>query len=150
MLFKSSDKEYSPNWSSSIKTFRGFVNDFPLAILSSTDSVLFSDSSDKISQFIQFVNKEKLNLLIIADLKGFDGGHVEMRKGILKFGSNIIGSLVKFNQKILIYIKGQLRGGTYVIFDSQINNKIRVICHPDSQIGIIQPAGLGEIKFKVK
>ncbi|EPR78857.1 acetyl CoA carboxylase, partial [Spraguea lophii 42_110] len=114
--------------------------------------VLHASSSQKFSEFISQINTENLNLLIIANYKGFSGGDKDMLDGVLKYGSNIINELKIFKNKIYIYIppNGQLRGGTYVIFDKNINKNIRLTVHNTAEVGVLEPSALCEIKVKNK
>ena len=86
----------------------------------------FQISSDKIAQSIYDFSNELLYILIISNFKGFTGGKEEMEKNILKFGSEIVKSLCGVKTKIIIYIppNGQIRGGSWVVFDKNINNNI--------------------------
>lgn len=147
--------EYSSAFSSNIKTVRCFIKDMPVGVIYAYENgtcVLDAPSSEKFSTFIDQINRENLNLVIMANFKGFSGGDTDMKQGILKQGSKIIENLKIFRNKIFVYIGcgWQVRGGTFVILDKFINERIRVFVSRDSRIGIMQPSGLSEVKFKKK
>ncbi|MCZ6914575.1 MAG: hypothetical protein O7C59_09045, partial [Rickettsia endosymbiont of Ixodes persulcatus] len=95
-------------------------------------------------------NREGVDVLIIANWKGFSGTTTDMFEGVLKSGAGIVKNLVKFQQRVIIYIPplGELRGGTYLVFDKKININISMVTHPTANVGILQPGGLAEIKMK--
>lgn len=156
-------KEYKTSYSSNIIIGRGKINGKSLGIISTesdsirngvciTKNVLFPDSSDKIAQSIKDFSHESLNILIIANFKGFSGGKKEMEENVLKYGSEIVRSLKHCKTKVIIYIppNGQVRGGSWVVFDKNINSLITIYAHPNSEVGILQPDGICELKFKEK
>ncbi|ELQ75188.1 Acetyl-CoA carboxylase, partial [Trachipleistophora hominis] len=129
--------------------------DMPVGIIYAYENgtcVLDAPSSEKFSTFIDQINAENLNLIIMANFKGFSGGDTDMKNGILKQGSKIIESLKTFKNKIFVYVGcgWQVRGGTFVILDKFINERIRVFVSMHGRIGIMQPSGLSEVKFKDK
>ena len=71
---------------------------------------------------------------------------------ILKFGSMIVDALREYEQPVYIYLPphGELRGGSWVVVDPTINNdKMEMYADPDSRGGILEPAGITEIKFRL-
>jgi acetyl-CoA carboxylase biotin carboxylase subunit len=104
-------------------------------------SVLFPDSSYKMAQTINDVNREGLPLLMLMNARGFSGGTRDMYNEILKFGSMIVENLTYFKQNIYIYVlpDSQIRGGSMVVMSKAINPNIRFICDPSSNVNILEP-----------
>lgn len=156
-------REYKTNYAPNIILGRGKVHGQSIGIISTesdssisgkniTKHVLFPDSSDKIAQGIRDFSNESLNILIIANYKGFTGGKKEMEENVLKHGSEIVRSLYNCKTKVIFYIPpcGQVRGGSWVVFDKNINQKIKIFAHPNSEVGIMQPDAVCDLKFKEK
>lgn len=165
-------KEYQSQWAPNVVVGRGYIQGSPLGIIFPevdskitqapgepgkehvhtkwTRNVMFSETAEKISRAIDTFNKEKADILIMANWKGFSGSTESMLRGILQSGSQIIKSLIAFKQRAFVYLPpfGELRGGTYLIFDSKINSNIHIAAHPTAEVGIIQPEGLAEVKMK--
>lgn len=130
-----------------------FLKNIPIAVIYPCEEgsfVLDSNSSEKFASFVDQVDREGLHLLILANFKGFSGGDRDMKNGILKYGAKILEKFQKFRKKVFVYIgrEWQVRGGTFVILDKFLNHKIRVYASKDSKIGVLQPDGLSEVKFK--
>ena len=71
---------------------------------------------------------------------------------ILKFGAMIVDALREYTNPVYIYLPphGELRGGSWVVVDPTINEeKMEMYADPDSRGGILEPAGITEIKFRL-
>ena len=71
---------------------------------------------------------------------------------ILKFGSMIVDALRAYQHPVFMYLPphGELRGGSWVVVDPTINEeKMEMYADPDSRGGILEPAGITEIKFRL-
>lgn len=72
---------------------------------------------------------------------------------ILKFGAMIVDALREYEHPVYIYLPphGELRGGSWVVVDPTINEeKMSMYADPDSRGGILEPAGIIEVKFREK
>ena len=90
--------------------------------------------------------------MIFANWRGFSGGSRDMAGEILKFGSMIVDALRAYEHPVFMYLPpyGELRGGSWVVVDPTINeDKMEMYADPDSRGGILEPAGITEIKFRL-
>lgn len=161
ILDRDSLQEYKIFYGANVIIGRGRIHGTSLGIISTesdsikngiyiTKNVLFPASSDKIAQAIKDFSNESLDILLIANFKGFSGGKKEMEDNILKYGSEIVRSLSSCKTNVILYIPpyGQVRGGSWVVFDKNICKNIRILAHPNSEVGIMQPDGICNLKFK--
>lgn len=121
------------------------------AILPQAGQVLFPDSSYKTAQAINDFKNEGLPIMLFANWRGFSGGSRDMAGEILKFGAQIVDALREYEHPIFIYLPphSELRGGSWVVVDPTINkDKMSMYADPDSRGGILEPAGIIEIKFR--
>ena len=174
---KGSWKEYLAGWGKSTVIGRGRLGGIPMgaiavetrlveriipadpADINSRESiqpqagqVLFPDSSYKTAQALKDFNNEGLPVMIFANWRGFSGGSRDMSGEILKFGSMIVDALREYEHPIYIYFPpyGELRGGSWVVVDPTINEeKMTMFSDPDARGGILEPAGIVEIKFRL-
>lgn len=174
---KGSFKEYLPGWGKSVVMGRGRLGGIPMgviavetrlveriipadpadpnsreSILPQAGQVLFPDSSYKTAQALRDFNNEGLPVMIFANWRGFSGGSRDMSGEILKFGSMIVDALREYKHPIYIYFPpyGELRGGSWVVVDPTINEeKMTMFSDPEARGGILEPAGIVEIKFRV-
>merc|ERR1719261_2239121 len=169
-------KEYLAGWGKSVVIGRGRLGGIPMgaiavetrlveqvvpadpadpnsreAILPQAGQVLFPDSSFKTAQAITDMKKEGLPIMIFANWRGFSGGSRDMAGEVLKFGAMIVDALREYENPVYIYLPphGELRGGSWVVVDPTINEeKMEMYADPDSRGGILEPAGITEIKFR--
>jgi len=174
---KGTFKEYLAGWGKSVVVGRGRLGGIPMgaisvetrlveqvvpadpadpnsreAILPQAGQVLFPDSSYKTAQAIRDFNNEGLPIMIFANWRGFSGGSRDMAGEILKFGAQIVDALREYKNPVYIYLPphGELRGGSWVVVDPTINEeKMTMYADPDSRGGILEPAGITEVKFRL-
>merc|ERR1711966_629738 len=174
---KGSFKEYLDGWGTSVVIGRGRLGGIPMgaisvetrlvekiipadpadpnsreAILPQAGQVLFPDSSYKTAQALRDFNNEGLPVMIFANWRGFSGGSRDMSGEILKFGSMIVDALREYEHPIYIYFPpyGELRGGSWVVVDPTINEeKMTMFSDPEARGGILEPAGIVVIKFRL-
>ncbi|OIV96706.1 hypothetical protein TanjilG_09248 [Lupinus angustifolius] len=115
--------------------------------------VWFPDSATKTAQAILDFNREELPLFILANWRGFSGGQRDLFEGILQAGSTIVENLRTYKQPIFVYIPmmGELRGGAWVVVDSQINSDhIEMYADRTAKGNVLEPEGMIEIKFRTR
>ncbi|KAA8495577.1 Acetyl-CoA carboxylase [Porphyridium purpureum] len=113
--------------------------------------VWYPDSAQKTAQTIRDFGGEELPLFIFANWRGFSGGMRDMFDEVLKAGSLIVDALRVYKQPIFIYIPphGELRGGAWVVVDTQINpHHIEMYADPSSRGGVLEPEGTVEVKYR--
>jgi len=174
---KGSWKEYLAGWGKSVVIGRARLGGIPMgvvavetrlveqvipadpadansreAILPQAGQVLFPDSSYKTAQALKDFNNEGLPVMLFANWRGFSGGSRDMAGEILKFGAQIVDALREYKHPVFIYLPphGELRGGSWVVVDPTINpDKMAMYADPDSRGGILEPAGITEVKFRM-
>ena len=112
--------------------------------------VWYPDSSYKTAQTIKDANREGLPLLFWVNWRGFSGGTQDMFDEILKYGSMIVDALTEYRQPVVTYLPpgSELRGGAMVVIGPSINPNIRLWCDPSARIGVLEPSGAYDVKFK--
>jgi len=114
--------------------------------------VWFPDSAFKTATAIKDFNRgENLPLIIFANWRGFSGGTRDMYQEVLKFGAQIVDALVDYKHPVFVYIPpgGELRGGSWVVIDPSINpEQMEMYADVESRGGILEPAGIVEVKFR--
>jgi acetyl-CoA carboxylase/biotin carboxylase 1 len=114
--------------------------------------VWFPDSAFKTAQALKDFNRgENLPVMIFANWRGFSGGTRDMYGEVLKFGAQIVDALVDYKHPVFVYIPpgGELRGGSWVVIDPAINpEQMEMYADVESRGGILEPAGIVEVKFR--
>jgi acetyl-CoA carboxylase/biotin carboxylase 1 len=121
-------------------------------VVQEAGQVWYPNSAYKTSQAINdFNHGEQLPLFILANWRGFSGGQRDMYNEVLKYGSYIVDSLVKYEQPVFVYIPpfGELRGGSWVVVDPTINpDMMEMYADEESRAGVLEPEGIVGIKFR--
>lgn len=121
-------------------------------ITTEAGGVWYPNSAFKTAQALRdFNNGEQLPVMILANWRGFSGGQRDMYNEVLKYGSYIVDSLVKYEQPVFVYIPpfGELRGGSWVVVDPTINpDQMEMYADEESRGGILEPEGIVNIKYR--
>jgi len=170
-------KEYLAGWGKSVVVGRGKLGGIPMGVIAvetrnvdrvvpadpanpasqevvepQAGQVWFPDSAFKTATAIRDFNRgENLPLIIFANWRGFSGGTRDMYQEVLKFGAQIVDALVEYKHPVFVYIPpfGELRGGSWVVVDPAINpDAMEMYADVDSRGGILEPAGIIEVKFR--
>lgn len=94
---------------------------------------------------------EGLPLFVLANWRGFSGGQRDLFEGVLQAGSLIVDNLRSYRQPVMVYIpRGcELRGGAWVVVDSQINAaQVESYADTAARGGVLEPEGVVEIKYR--
>lgn len=121
-------------------------------VLPQAGQVWFPDSALKTAQAIEEFDLEGLPLFILANWRGFSGGMRDLFEGVLQAGSLIVDALRAYRRPVFVYLPPgcELRGGAWVVIDSQINAEhIEMYADTTAQGGVLEPSGIVEIKFRV-
>lgn len=121
-------------------------------VIPQAGQVWFPDSALKTAQAIEEFGLEGLPLFILANWRGFSGGQRDLFEGVLQAGSLIVDHLRTYRQPVFVYLPPgcELRGGAWVVVDSQINaDMVEMYADDTAQGAVLEPQGVVEIKFRV-
>lgn len=85
--------EFKPLYGSSLVTGWATVHGYPLGILANARGVLFSEESQKATQFIQLANRSNTPLLFLHNTTGYMVGKAYEEGGMVKHGSMMINAV---------------------------------------------------------
>ncbi|BBZ77575.1 acetyl-CoA carboxylase carboxyltransferase subunit [Mycolicibacterium anyangense] len=85
--------EFKPLYGSSLVTGWATVHGYPLGILANARGVLFSEESQKATQFIQLANRSNTPLLFLHNTTGYMVGKAYEAGGMVKHGSMMINAV---------------------------------------------------------
>ena len=178
MFDKGSWLEAQPNWARTVVTGRARLGGIPCGVIAvEIDTVMldvpadpgmpdssektipqagqvwFPDSALKTAHAMEEFDLEGLPLFIMANWRGFSGGQRDLFEGVLQAGSLIVENLRSYHQPVFMYIPPgcELRGGAWVVIDSQINpDQVESYADTTAKGGVLEPEGMVEIKFRTK
>lgn len=85
--------EFKPMYGSSLVTGWARLHGYPLGILANARGVLFSEESQKATQFIQLANRSNTPLLFLHNTTGYMVGKAYEEGGMIKHGSMMINAV---------------------------------------------------------
>ncbi|WP_039827117.1 acyl-CoA carboxylase subunit beta [Nocardia testacea] len=85
--------EFKIRYGSSLVTGWAELHGYPVGILANARGVLFSEESQKATQFIQLANKTNTPLLFLHNTTGYMVGKEYEQKGIIKHGAQMINAV---------------------------------------------------------
>lgn len=85
--------EFKPRYGSSLVTGWAEIHGYPVGILANAQGVLFSEESQKATQFIQLANSARTPLLFMHNTTGYMVGREYEQGGIIKHGSMMVNAV---------------------------------------------------------
>ena len=85
--------EFKPLYGSSLVTGWARLHGYPIGILANARGVLFSEESQKATQFIQLANHTNTPLLFLQNTTGYMVGKEYEQRGIIKHGAMMINAV---------------------------------------------------------
>ncbi|RDH74933.1 acyl-CoA carboxylase subunit beta [Mycolicibacterium moriokaense] len=85
--------EFKPMYGSSLVTGWASLHGYPIGILANHRGVLFSEESQKATQFIQLANRSDTPLLFLHNTTGYMVGKQYEERGMIKHGSMMINAV---------------------------------------------------------
>ncbi|OEV12228.1 acyl-CoA carboxylase subunit beta [Streptomyces nanshensis] len=85
--------EFKPRYGTSLVTGWARLHGYPLGVLANARGVLFSEESQKATQFIQLANQRDIPLLFLHNTTGYMVGKEYEQGGIIKHGAMMINAV---------------------------------------------------------
>ena len=135
---------FKPDYGSTLVTGHATINGFPIGILAN-NGILFSESANKATQFIQLCNHSRTPLLYLQNITGFMVGQKYEEQGIIKNGSKMINAVANSNvPQFTVLIGGSYGAGNYAMCGRAYDPRL-LFAWPTSRIAVMgaeQAAGV--------
>jgi acetyl-CoA carboxylase carboxyltransferase component len=142
-------EEFKPRYGPTLVTGWAHVHGFPVGVLAN-NGVLFSDSAQKASQFIQLCNQTSTPLLFLQHITGYIVGRDYERGGIVKHGSQMINALSNSTVPHITVIMGASYGaGNYGMGGRAFDTRF-VFLWPTAKIAIMGPKQMAGVMSIVR
>lgn len=107
-------EEFKPLYGASLVTGWARLHGYPIGILANARGVLFSEESQKATQFIQLANQSRTPLLFLQNTTGYMVGKDYEQGGIIKHGAMMINAVSNSTVPHLTVVMGASYGaGNY-------------------------------------
>ncbi len=85
--------EFKPLYGPSLVTGWASIHGYPVGVLANAQGVLFSEESQKATQFIELANRRDISLLFVQNVTGYMVGKRYEQGGIIKHGAMMINAV---------------------------------------------------------
>ncbi len=137
--------EFKPLYGPSLVTGWAHVHGYPIGILANHQGVLFSEESNKATQFIQLANQIDVPLLFLQNTTGYMVGKLYEQRGIIKDGAKMINAVSNSSvPHITINIGASYGAGNYGMCGRAYNPRF-LFSWPNARSAVMGPAQLAGV-----
>ena len=139
--------EFKPEYGNTMVTGWAKIHGYPIGIIGN-NGVIFSESADKGSQFIQLSNKNDIPLLFLQNTTGYMVGKKYEEGGIIKNGAKLINAVSCSEVPSITLMIGNSYGAGNYGMNGRSYDPNFLFTYPNAKIGVMgseQLAGVMEI-----
>lgn len=141
--------EFKADYGSTLVTGFANINGFKVGIIAN-NGILFSESAQKGSHFIQLCNNRQIPMVFLQNITGFMVGKDYEQKGIAKDGAKMVNALANVDVPFFtIIIGGSYGAGNYAMGGRAFNPRL-LFTWPSSSISVMGPSQAADVLSTVK
>ncbi len=136
--------EFKPDYGSTLVCGHAHINGFPVGILAN-NGILFSESAQKATQFIQLCNHARTPLVYLQNITGFMVGQKYEEGGIIKHGAQMINAVANSQVPQFTVLIGGAYGAGYYAMCGRSYDPTLLFAWPTSRTAVMgaeQAAGV--------
>ncbi|HEY6888820.1 MAG TPA: carboxyl transferase domain-containing protein, partial [Solirubrobacter sp.] len=111
-----------------------------------TSGTLFPRSAKKVARAINAAS-DRVPVVVLANLAGFDGSPESMRELQLEFGAEIGRAVVNFRGPIVFCVVSRYHGGAFVVFSQRLNDQLQTVAVAGSHASVIGGSAAAAVVF---
>ncbi len=128
--------EFKENYGSTLVTGWAHIHGYPVGILGN-NGILFSESAEKATQFIQLCDKRKIPLLFLQNINGFIIGGAYEKGGITKNGHKMVNAVSTASvPKFTVIVGASFGAGNYAMCGRGYSPRF-LWMWPNAEIGVM-------------
>jgi acetyl-CoA carboxylase carboxyltransferase component len=136
--------EFKPEYGETLICGWANIHGYPVGIIAN-NGVLFSESANKGTHFIQLCNKNDVPLLFFQNITGFMVGKDYEQGGIIKHGSKLINAVSNSEVPAITIMMGASYGaGNYAMMGRAYQPRF-LFSYPNSRIAVMGPEQLAGV-----
>jgi acetyl-CoA carboxylase carboxyltransferase component len=137
--------EFKPLYGSSLVTGWASIHGYPIGVLANHRGVLFSEESNKATQFIQLANQVDVPLLFLQNTTGYMVGKEYEQRGIIKDGAKMINAVSNSRvPHLTVNIGASYGAGNYGMCGRAYNPRF-LFSWPNARSAVMGPAQLAGV-----
>ncbi|MEV4099960.1 carboxyl transferase domain-containing protein [Nonomuraea sp. NPDC049649] len=138
-------EEFKPLYGASLVTGWARLHGYPVGVLANARGVLFSEESQKATQFIQLANQTRTPLIFLQNTTGYMVGKKYEQGGIIKHGSMMINAVSNSTVPHLTVVMGASYGaGNYGMCGRAYEPRF-LFSWPSAKSAVMGPAQLAGV-----
>ncbi|MEU6726182.1 carboxyl transferase domain-containing protein [Nonomuraea wenchangensis] len=138
-------EEFKPLYGTSLVTGWARVHGYPVGVLANARGVLFSEESQKATQFIQLANQSRTPLVFLQNTTGYMVGKDYEQRGIIKHGAMMINAVSNSTVPHLTIVMGASYGaGNYGMCGRAYEPRF-LFAWPSAKSAVMGPAQLAGV-----
>ncbi len=137
--------EFKPLYGSSLVTGWAELHGYPIGILANARGVLFSEESQKATQFIQLANRANTPLLFLHNTTGYMVGKEYEERGMIKHGAMMINAVSNSKVPHLSVLMGASYGAGHYGMCGRAFNPRFVFAWPSAKSAVMGGAQLAGV-----
>jgi acetyl-CoA carboxylase carboxyltransferase component len=142
-------EEFKPRYGPTLVCGWANIHGFPVGVLGN-NGPLFSESSQKATQFIQLCNQTGTPLLFLQNITGYMVGKDFERQGIVKHGSQMINALSNSTvPHITVIVGGSYGAGNYGMGGRSFGTRF-IFLWPTAKIAVMGPKQIAGVMSIVR
>jgi acyl-CoA carboxylase subunit beta len=137
--------EFKPLYGPSLVTGWASIHGYPVGVLANHRGVLFSEESNKATQFIQLANQIDIPLLFLQNTTGYMVGKDYEQRGIIKDGAKMINAVSNSRvPHLTVNIGASYGAGNYGMCGRAYNPRF-LFSWPNARSAVMGPAQLAGV-----
>ncbi len=137
--------EFKPLYGPSLVTGWASIHGFPIGVLANHRGVLFSEESNKATQFIQLANQIDVPLLFLHNTTGYMVGKDYEQRGIIKDGAKMINAVSNSRvPHLTVHIGASYGAGNYGMAGRAYDPRF-LFSWPNARTAVMGPAQLAGV-----
>lgn len=136
--------EFKPEYGNTLVTGFGYIHGYKVGILAN-NGVLFSESANKGTQFIQLCNQSDIPLIFLQNITGFMVGRKYEEGGIIKNGAKLINAVTNSEVPAITIMIGASYGAGNYAMNGRAYQPRFLFSWPNAQIAVMGPEQLSGV-----
>ncbi len=141
--------EFKPLYGTSLVTGWAQLHGFPIGILANARGVLFSQESQKATQFIQLANRSNTPLLFLHNTTGYMVGKEYEQGGIIKHGAMMINAVSNSTVPHISVLLGNSYGAGHYGMCGRAYDPRFVFTWPSARSSVMGAQQLADVTYSV-
>lgn len=141
--------EFKPEYGQTLVTGWAHIHGYKVGILAN-NGVLFSESAEKGSQFIQLCNRNLTPILYLQNITGFMVGQRYEEGGIIKNGAKLINAVSNSEVPAITLLTGASYGAGNYAMGGRAYRPRFLFSYPNAKIAVMGPEQLGGVMESIQ